>query len=640
MDDSIEAAKRPVLERLKWTVFKFVKDIEDYQDQGQGRENFEQSLDTMAKGLQKQVISQSADFEEVLSQAGAETGPVAPDGSRLPIPGAKDPVFSDAVTNPQAAPDNVPAGVEKTPVVIRPENFKDLTVITKNNNLETVVKGAMEQNLQPGVVPVVLKGMASEASMPDKPVSPSGTQAPAADTLDGRKAIGGMRSGEIDNLIKTAGSIGYKLHLSGIPARVSQALEKIVHFGHGQDMKPRLVLVSDKSAKTGTLPDFPEMSGHGQFYTGEAGPAPDAAWTKSVPGVNREAGMETFPVKAPGKGNGLEGSNPLFGTSGKEPMPQPATGGKVLQGPVAGMPEGGKEASTPTAGNPVVSDAVPVDPIVPQSGKGTEKPKAGNTLTGASAGIGGNPFSTAGKTPVPPQTNLAATGFGQVEGQEGVPAGVETLSPDVKNIIARMTQFVDEINTLITGNADQADPAGEASGAGAALAKTDIIRARVADVTATPITQGLARKIINGFEQFQEVEPIGLTLAKDGLLRLNTSVMATQLSSKKEETIGALKDFGSMLSERINYFVNPYPGIYADDKKILQLKGAQKDEGASLLNKEIETQQGRLEKKLKELQLLIERSSMLKEWFSGSGADFGNDAGNAPPVSGPGAEYE
>jgi hypothetical protein len=84
-----------------------------------------------------------------------------------------------------------------------------------------------------------------------------------------------------------------------------------------------------------------------------------------------------------------------------------------------------------------------------------------------------------------------------------------------------------------------------------------------------------------------------------------------------------MKEFGNTLSERTNYLVHPYAGICLDNRKILQLKASQKDEGESLRDKQLNQEQDALEKRLNELNFLIERSELLTEWFgkhSGSGA--------------------
>ena len=111
------------------------------------------------------------------------------------------------------------------------------------------------------------------------------------------------------------------------------------------------------------------------------------------------------------------------------------------------------------------------------------------------------------------------------------------------------------------------------------------------------------------------MESIGLSLAKNGALHLDTSVLISQMTSNKEETVNAMKGLGSTMYERINYLMHPFAGMYIDDTQVLQLRAAQKDEGASLPDRELQKEQSSLEKRLNELKLLIERSRLLTEWF-------------------------
>jgi hypothetical protein len=128
--------------------------------------------------------------------------------------------------------------------------------------------------------------------------------------------------------------------------------------------------------------------------------------------------------------------------------------------------------------------------------------------------------------------------------------------------------------------------------------------------------QNAVKKVFSEFEDLPNAESIGLSLGKNGSLHLDTSILVSQLTSNKGETINGMKGLGNTIYERINYLMHPYAAMYVDDKNILQLRAAQKDEGASLPDRELSKEKSTLEKRLNELKLLIERSRLLSEWFT------------------------
>ena len=139
--------------------------------------------------------------------------------------------------------------------------------------------------------------------------------------------------------------------------------------------------------------------------------------------------------------------------------------------------------------------------------------------------------------------------------------------------------------------------------------KLHLLQMRSPEVHAA--VQNVVKKVFSEFEDLPNTESIGLSLGKNGSFRVETSILFSQLTSNKEETINVMKEFGSALSERINYFVHPFAGAYLDDRDVLRLKASQKNEGASLPDKELSKEQSNLEKRLNELKLLIERSRLL-----------------------------
>jgi hypothetical protein len=212
------------------------------------------------------------------------------------------------------------------------------------------------------------------------------------------------------------------------------------------------------------------------------------------------------------------------------------------------------------------------------------------------------------------------TGFGQGELKSSPMAGPPLPPMDNDVIVEKALKFVNALNALFNGDvAVDETRGGETPVDGAvtletSLGKLRILQARLPEMRSA--IQNTAKKILGEFYDMADGESIGLSLGKNGSFHLDASQLISQLASKKEETMNAMKGIGNALYERTNYLMHPYAGMYIDNKNILQLKATRKDEGASLLNQELQKEQDSLEKRLKELQLLIERSALLTEWFA------------------------
>jgi len=229
-----------------------------------------------------------------------------------------------------------------------------------------------------------------------------------------------------------------------------------------------------------------------------------------------------------------------------------------------------------------------------------------------------------------------STGFGQGELKSSPMAGFPLLPFDNDMIVGKAVKFVDQLNALLSGDGtvdevlDETAPDGTVP-SGVSLEKLRLLQRSSSEIRTA--IQSAARKVISEFENISNTESIGLSRGKNGSLHLDTSILLSQLTSRKEETVNVMKGFGNTIHERINYLMHPYAGIYIDDKNILQLRATQKDEGASLLNKELKKEQNSLEKRLNELKLLIERSRLLTEWFTQNGSMFPNDLEEAGGVT-------
>jgi hypothetical protein len=220
------------------------------------------------------------------------------------------------------------------------------------------------------------------------------------------------------------------------------------------------------------------------------------------------------------------------------------------------------------------------------------------------------------------------TGFGQGELKSNPMAGFPLLPLDNDMIVGKAVKFVDQLNALLNGDGTVDNVLDETVSdrtvySGVSV-ETLYLLQRSSPEIRTAI-QNAAKKVIGEFEDIGNIESMGFSRGKNGSLHLDTSILLSQLTSRKEEAVNVMKGFGNTIYERINYFMHPYAGIYIDDKNILQLRATQKDEGASLLNKELKKEQSSLEKRLNELKLLIERSRLLTEWFTQNGSMFPND---------------
>jgi len=104
---------------------------------------------------------------------------------------------------------------------------------------------------------------------------------------------------------------------------------------------------------------------------------------------------------------------------------------------------------------------------------------------------------------------------------------------------------------------------------------------------------------------------IGIKIDGDNLLHLDSKVLESALSSRKEETISTLKGMGSYLHERLNLYIDPNSGalVYQKKPSADNIGGADKshDDFTDQLEKERED----LEKRAKMINYLIDGSNRL-----------------------------
>ncbi len=210
-------------------------------------------------------------------------------------------------------------------------------------------------------------------------------------------------------------------------------------------------------------------------------------------------------------------------------------------------------------------------------------------------------------------------GYGQGELKSSPMAGSALISFENEIIVSKSEAVVNRLNALLGENANVDGATGGVKIDTEVFPEVSpdslrLLRARYPEIGF--VVQNIAKKIFGNFEELPGIELIGLSLGGNGMVRLDTSTLASQLVSGREETAGAAEGFSNAFLDRINCLVNPYAGIiYANDKSVLSMRAAQKDEGASFQDKEMKREQSSLEKRLNELKLLIERSRSLTEWF-------------------------
>jgi hypothetical protein len=177
----------------------------------------------------------------------------------------------------------------------------------------------------------------------------------------------------------------------------------------------------------------------------------------------------------------------------------------------------------------------------------------------------------------------------------------------VEKLARRINNLFDEQNDII--------PATNTS-------DTDLERAvekiRILQVGHPEITAGVRKatsKVLDVIGEDPVYQALGFSVNKHGLINVDNNVLRSQLASNREETFKIVGNMAAMLSDRINYLINPFAVAYLNDINVQILKGAQKNEGSTMDGKELQREQDALEKKLNELRLLIEDSQIITDWF-------------------------
>ncbi len=127
---------------------------------------------------------------------------------------------------------------------------------------------------------------------------------------------------------------------------------------------------------------------------------------------------------------------------------------------------------------------------------------------------------------------------------------------------------------------------------------------------------------VNGdVKGLQEARSAGISVEKDDLLHLDTRLLSSNLSSGKEETLTAVRGLATTISDKVDALANVLAAAYMSYNRLPQMSAVRGGEATSSPEQEMTQEQGRLEQRLTELRLLIEKSEFLTKWLQGHVSD-------------------
>ncbi len=214
------------------------------------------------------------------------------------------------------------------------------------------------------------------------------------------------------------------------------------------------------------------------------------------------------------------------------------------------------------------------------------------------------------------------------------PAGQPSASSifaDNMSIDEPIAKFIERLNMLLeTKEVPEDTPSGDTqpdlSENGKAAGSNNRVSAQGS------VAHTLLGKLFNTPGVDEKAGAIGVSRGENGLLRLDRTALESQSASGREQILGKVSDFGNALADRINYFANPYAGLYMDDKNVVHLKATRKNGKTSLSEEDLKKEQIKLESRLKEIQLLSKGSAKLVEWLKGKDERENEPALEAPTM--------
>jgi hypothetical protein len=183
-------------------------------------------------------------------------------------------------------------------------------------------------------------------------------------------------------------------------------------------------------------------------------------------------------------------------------------------------------------------------------------------------------------------------------------------------VVSRVIRFVDDVNTLL----ETAQNGGENSTTGTIQNQTadslQIIRTSTRNGSEKQGMNGPLKIVFADGVSFEIGKSVGLIIKENGLLKLDLSSLVTSLSTHKDKTLTNIRDFANNLSDRIDFLANPFIGAYVYNKTILRTHDVTGDEKPSSLEQELTTEQNSLNERLKELKVLIDQSTVVRDWLA------------------------
>ncbi|HVN24805.1 MAG TPA: hypothetical protein VMT71_12595 [Syntrophorhabdales bacterium] len=137
--------------------------------------------------------------------------------------------------------------------------------------------------------------------------------------------------------------------------------------------------------------------------------------------------------------------------------------------------------------------------------------------------------------------------------------------------------------------------------------------------------------VMDSNKVFRNPASIGISATHDGLLALDPTLLKTALASHKEETVTILKSITGSLYDNIGLYVDPR--ILARFSELLQ-SGVPDKADRSRKEEERRWQKDKdlLDKKYMELELLLEESGKLRDWFMSVVTTLGSGTTESDPA--------
>jgi hypothetical protein len=197
-------------------------------------------------------------------------------------------------------------------------------------------------------------------------------------------------------------------------------------------------------------------------------------------------------------------------------------------------------------------------------------------------------------------------------GSHEVPQAV----PD-DEIISRTMRFVEDVNALVSEDTpSEQEGAQNESARGRSIDAGPVIKAG-AKISADKLgIHGTIRNILADETTSQIGKSVGIYVKDNGLLQLDTSSLSTSLSSHKEIALTSLRDFSDSLSQKIDYLANLYIGSVVYGKAMALAHSVHGMQKAPSAEQEPTAEQNALNERLKELKVLIDQSTVLRDWLA------------------------